>query len=76
MGCFCSKKWQKVEIIYLRKELRYVQMYNIFETWQGESWEKLHTDRYFCVILSVLIDSLALFMRCLHTLRESRYQWL
>ena len=29
---FCSKKWQKVEIIYLRKELRYVQKYNIFET--------------------------------------------
>ncbi len=26
-----AQKWQKVEIIYLRKELRYVQKYNIFE---------------------------------------------
>lgn len=27
-----AQKWQKVEIIYLRKELRCVQKYNIFET--------------------------------------------
>jgi hypothetical protein len=26
-----AQKWQEVEIIYLRKELRYVQKYNIFE---------------------------------------------